>query len=67
MEAWVWTDPWFSYANFEGIFNNGAYHQTKTDLRDLRDIIKNAIEFYFPLKNKPEGCAIWMEQFNTSY
>ena len=53
-EGWVWTGPWATFENFEGNYNNGALHRTKTDLRYARDMIKNAVEFAFPLETKPD-------------
>ena len=39
----------------------------KTDLRDARDMIKNAVEFAFPLETKPDLQAIFLEQLGKSY
>ena len=66
-EGWVWTGPWATFENFEGNYSNGDLHRMKTDLRDARDMIKNAVEFAFPLETKPDLRAIFLEQLGKSY
>ena len=66
-EGWLWSASWGSHDSFEGSFNNGAYDRLKSDLKDTRDSIQNAIDFAFPIDVHGTTHAIFTEQLSLSY
>ena len=66
-EGWLWSAPWGSHESFEGSFNNGACDRLRSDLKDTRDSIQNAIDFSFPIGVHGTTHAIFTEQLSLSY
>ena len=66
-DGWAWSNTWSTFRNFEGTFNNGASDRLKTDLRDTKDSLQNAIDFNFPIETHASAHAIFTEQLSLSY
>ena len=66
-DGWSWTSTWSSCEYFEGGFNNGAHDSLKTDLRDTKNLLQNAISFVFPTDTHGTTNTALTEQLGLSY
>jgi len=65
--GWTWTGVWSTHDSFEGSYGNGASDRLKTDLRDTKDSLQNAVDSAFPIDTAGQAHAIFTDQLTVSY
>jgi hypothetical protein len=66
-DSWSWTQGWLSYSAFEGTTYNGANAHMKKSLVELKDMIKNAINFEYSPDGSRKINMILIDQLDKSY
>jgi hypothetical protein len=66
-DGWTWTTAWATFESFEGTFQDGASQRMKTSLMEVRDMIKNAINFAYPNTEDSVVNLVLIDQLDKSY